>query len=101
MDRNYGGVIWTNHALQRLKERNVAQGDAWASWSRPDSSKFDSKKGVWVYRRVYGNEEFEIVAKKNDRGQWIILSVWVNKVKDHKLHKKSVLKLLLDAFLGR
>jgi len=28
MERNYGGVIWTNHALQRLKERGISQRDA-------------------------------------------------------------------------
>ena len=28
MEKNFGGVIWTNHALQRLRERNISQGDA-------------------------------------------------------------------------
>ena len=27
-DRNYGGVIWTNHALERLNKRGIKQGDA-------------------------------------------------------------------------
>ncbi|KKQ44128.1 MAG: hypothetical protein US62_C0032G0012 [Candidatus Woesebacteria bacterium GW2011_GWA1_37_8] len=32
MDKNYGGVIWTNHALSRLRERGISQGDAWATF---------------------------------------------------------------------
>jgi len=77
MKQDFGGVIWTNHALQRLKERNISQGDAWATFNRPDQSRKGSNlKGSWVYYKTYGNERIEVVAKKNDEGKWIILSVW-------------------------
>ena len=100
MDRNYGGVIWTNHALQRLEQRDIKQSDAWSAWRRPDTSKFDSKRGAWVYRRVYGSEEIEIAAKKNEKGEWLILSVWANKIsRDHKkVEKKSLFTKLLSIF---
>lgn len=78
MDRNYGGVIWTNHAIERLQQRGVKQGDAFAVFNRPQSSKFDPKRGAWVYRRVWEDQEIEVVAKKNDRGKWLILSAWSN-----------------------
>ena len=101
-DRNYGGVIWTNHALQRLKERGVNQGDAWAAWNRPDSSKFDNQRNVWIYKRVYNNYEIEIVAKKNEQGKWIVLSTWANAIKGRVNNdKKTIWKLLVDAFMGR
>ncbi len=80
MDNKYGGVIWTNHALARLRERNVKQGDAWATWNRPQSSQFDATKGVWVYKKVWGDTEIEIVAKQNDKKEWLILSVWSKSV---------------------
>lgn len=76
MDRNYGGVIWTNHALARLKERGIRQGDAWVTWKRPNQSKYAKTKGTWVYYRTFGNQKIEVVAKKNEKGEWIILSVW-------------------------
>ena len=77
MDRNFGGVIWTDHALQRLKQRGISQSDAWATWSRPDQSREGSnQRGSWVYYKTYGSEKIEVVAKKNDKGEWIILSVW-------------------------
>lgn len=76
MDNKYGGVIWTNHAIKRLNERGISQGDAWATWSRPEQSRYASAKGAWIYYRTYGNQRIEVVAKKNDRGEWIILSVW-------------------------
>ncbi len=75
MDNKYGGVVWTNHALQRLRERNVKQGDAWATWNRPEQSR-KGVSGNWVYYRTYGNERIEVVAKQNEKKEWLILSVW-------------------------
>jgi len=82
MDRNYGGVIWTNHALQRLRERDISQGDAWATWNRPEQSRYNKYRnnGAWVYYRTWGNEKIEVVATQNEKNEWIILSVWSDKV---------------------
>jgi hypothetical protein len=80
MDKHFGNVIWTNHVLERLSQRGIKQGDAWAAWRRPDSSKFNKLKGVWVYQRRFNTTQIEVVAKKNEKGQWIILSVWASKV---------------------
>ena len=76
MDRNFGGVIWTNHALERLSQRGISQGDAWATFNRPDQSRFATTKGAWVYYKTYGNQKIEVVAKQNEKKEWIILSVW-------------------------
>lgn len=75
MDRNYGGVIWTSHALQRLRERGIKQGDAWATWRNPEQSR-KGASGNWVYYKTYGTERIEVVAKQNEKREWIILSVW-------------------------
>lgn len=76
MDRNFGGVIWTNHALERLKDRNIKQSDAWATFNRPDQSRPASTKGAFIYYKTYGKERLEVVASKNERGQWVIMTVW-------------------------
>jgi len=91
MDNKFGGVIWTNHALQRLRERGIKQGDAWATWSRPDQSRYAKSKGAWVYYKTYGNQKIEVVAKQNEKKEWIILSVWSRPVfeKSQKSHKKT------------
>lgn len=80
MDKNYGGVIWTNHALQRLKERGISQGDAWATFNRPDQSRYAEAKGAWVYYKTYPGQKIEVVAKKNEKNEWLILSVWTKPV---------------------
>lgn len=83
-EQNYGGIIWTNHALERLRERGISQGDAWATWNRPEQSRYNKYRnnGAWVYYRTYGNERIEVVAKQNDRKEWVILSVWSKKIDD-------------------
>jgi len=98
MKRDFGGVIWTNHALDRLRERGVSQGDAWATFRRPDQSrKGSNKQGSWVYYKTYKvplrdfpdsvAQKIEVVAKKNEKGEWIILSVWARPVYKTKQSK--------------
>ena len=84
MKKDYGGVIWTNHVLERMRERGIKQGDAWATWRRPDQSRHGKQKGTWVYYKTFSNQKLEVVAKKNASGpagkkEWIILSVWLRR----------------------
>ncbi len=76
MQNNYGGIIWTNHALSRMRERGIKQSDAWATWKRPDNSRYAKNKGAWVYYRIIKDKKIEVVAKKNEKKEWLVLSVW-------------------------
>ena len=59
-----------------MRARGISQSDAWATWRRPEKSRYAAAKGAWIYDRTYGSEKIEVVAKKNEKGEWIILSVW-------------------------
>ena len=114
MDKNYGGVIWTNHALERLSQRGISQSDAWATWRRPDQSRWASAKGAWIYYKTYKTdrlgggstgEKIEVVAKNlpaqagNGGKQWLIISVWSKPVYASKTAISSKLgdrKSILD-----
>lgn len=100
MDRNFGGVIWTNHALSRMRERGIKQGDAWATWRNPDQSRRGTSGDTWVYYKTYGGEKLEVVAKKNDKGEWIILSVWSKLVNNNTSNEKrtSILETIWKNF---
>lgn len=89
MDNHYGGVIWTNHALQRLRERGIKQGDAWATWRNPEQSRKGTVSGSWVYYRNWGGTQIEVVAKKNEKKEWLILSVWSRKVYQKSDYRKQ------------
>lgn len=101
MDRNFGGVIWTNHALSRLSERGIKQGDAWATWRNPQESRYAASKGAWVYYRTYGNEKIEVVAKKNEKGEWIILSVWSKPAHGKEEVRESFFRYLIRQIFGK
>lgn len=103
MDRNYGGVVWTNHALDRLRERGIKQGDAWATFSNPQQARYAATKGGWVYWRDWGNWRIEVVAKQNERKEWVILSVWSSPTDKRQaaLWVGDRLERLLQLLLGR
>ncbi len=107
--RNYGGVIWTNHALARLKERGINQADAWVAWRRPDQSKYAKSRGAWIYRKRFKNQEVEVVAKKNKKSpthrtsgageEWLILSVWSQVTRsEYSKNRISLLKFIKRLF---
>lgn len=104
MDKNFGGVIWTNHALERLAKRGIKQGDAWATFRRPEKSKYAASKGAWIYYRTYADQRMEVVAKKNEKGEWLILSVWSKPVFEKRKSSKKRIPLwraVLRKFLER
>ena len=87
MDKNFGGVIWTNHVLSRMRQRGIKQGDAWAAFRRPDQTKHAKIKGAWVYYKTWTNQKMEVVAKQNEQKKWIILSVWSRSMSGKKVKK--------------
>ena len=95
MDNHYRGLIWTNHALDRLRERSIKQGDAWATWRNPQESRKGTVAGSWVYHRTYGSTQIEVVAKQNERKEWLILSVWSRSVPRNYNKSKSFWSLLI------
>lgn len=98
MDPRFGNIIWTNHALDRLRERGIKQGDAWATWRNPEQSRRGTVPGSWIYYRNYGRTQIEVVAKQNERKEWLILSVWSRPVyqKSSKSTKTSFWRFLYN-----
>lgn len=102
MDKNFGNIIWTDHALNRMRERGIKQSDAWVTWKNPERSRYVKDKATWIYHKTFSGQRVEVVAKKNDDGRWIILSVWSKSLTDKKLKKKrqSFVEKVVKKFLG-
>ena len=83
----YKGVVWTDHALQRLNERNIKIDHALLALNSPDESRYAQARGAWIYYRTWGNERIEVVARQNERKEWVVLSVWSKTVYNKNLDK--------------
>lgn len=98
--RNYGGVIWTNHALERLHQRSIPQDVAYLAFRKADKSRYAQSKGGWVYHKTIQGKLIEVVAKKNEKNQWVILTVWSKLAVQSQRKQHWLLKALRFLFFG-
>lgn len=75
--QNFGGVIWTHHALRRLDERKLPQEMAFAAFQNPDQV-IKNNDGSTEYKKKFGNSFVNTVAKQNEKKEWIIISCWID-----------------------
>lgn len=109
INQNYGGIIWTNHALSRLGQRGLTQELAWQAFQRPDQTKKGKEPGTMQYEKRFGQSLVTIIAKQNDKKEWVVISCWINpplagsidvkKKEEYKKYQKSsfLSKFLLTA----
>lgn len=76
--RNYGNVVWTNHALDRLSERRFSQEMALNTFNHPDKSLPGKQAGTKEYKKRFGKSWVTVIAVQNERGEWVILSCWID-----------------------
>lgn len=69
--------IWTNHALQRLKERKIPRNLINQALYHPDNTLYQNKYVIEQQSRNTGRTT-AVIIKTHDNGDKIILSCWVN-----------------------
>ena len=57
--------------------------------------------GSWVYYRNWGDTQIEVVAKQNERHQWIILSVWSRPATENYMRTESFLSFIFKKLFAR
>jgi len=78
MERNFGGIIWTNHSLERIGQRGLTQKMAYEAFQFPEFTEGGKQPGSFQYSRNYGSSKVTVVAKQNERREWIVLSCWID-----------------------
>lgn len=103
-NQHYGGVIWTNHALDRLHQRKLPQHLAFTAFSSPDARHRGKQPGTTELQKQYQNSTITLIVKQNERREWIILSAWIDPplpgTLDHK-KKEAWKKSRKAGFWGR
>ena len=80
--REYGGVIWTDHALERINKRRVSQNDVVAVLRHPDRTFPGKKKDTVKFIRDIEDRRYHVVASLNEYKKWVVVSVWVKGEED-------------------
>lgn len=75
---NYGGVIWTNHVLERLKQRDLSQDIALQAFKYPDKTLKGKKKDTIEYQKTFQKSLITLIAIKNEKNEWVIISGWID-----------------------
>ncbi|OGK67009.1 hypothetical protein A2313_01620 [Candidatus Roizmanbacteria bacterium RIFOXYB2_FULL_41_10] len=78
MNRIFSGLIWTNHALQRLQERQFSQSQAALAYSTPDQIRAGKKANTQEYMKHFGEKTITLIVSNNDRGEKIVVSAWID-----------------------
>lgn len=89
----YKGVIWTNHILDRMKQRDLSYDDVYWVFRNPDKSNYAKTKGAWKFSRQHRDYILTIVATKNEKGEWVLMSCWwkdLDKKRAEEYEKKKV-----------
>lgn len=71
-------VVYTNHALQRIKERNLSIDWAQKSIKNADSEREGKESGTTEFKKQFGDRTVTSICKKNSNGELIVLSIWVD-----------------------
>ena len=74
----YGGVIWTNHALERLEQRKISREDAIRAFNYPDKFKDGKKSGTKECIKKIGDKTVTLIVKENEHYEWVCLSAWID-----------------------
>lgn len=108
MNNRFGGVAWTNHALERLRERGISQSEAFVTFNNPTNSRYASTKNAWVFYRNFPKYQIEVVASQNAKKEWVIMSVWSKplwqvQVKENFLTSwlNKIVQKIMERFFGK
>jgi hypothetical protein len=71
-------VVFTNHAIERMKQRKISGDWAWQTVKTPDKKDPGKEKYTTEFSKRFDNHTVTAVAKKNDVGEWVVLSIWMD-----------------------
>ena len=76
--RKYGDLIWTDHALDKLRARKLSQENAWSAFENPENVRDGKSPTSKEYSRRIGDRTVTTIAKQNEKKEWIVISAWVD-----------------------
>ena len=78
MNQSATNLIWTNHALQKLQERQFSQAQATLAYNTPDQVRAGKKSNTQEYMKHFGGKTITLIIADNNKGEKIVVSAWID-----------------------
>ena len=76
-------IIYSNHALERVRQRHLNQDDILLTIGQPDKKFSTDKPGHTKFIKTVHGRRYQVVAKiLPDQNAWLIVSAWVRGEED-------------------
>lgn len=85
-------VVFTNHAIERMKQRGITGDWVWQTVKSSDIKKAGKEAHTTEHLKNFGDYVVTVISKKNDLGESVVLSAWMDPplagTKDYYSHEK-------------
>lgn len=71
-------VVFTNHSIDRLKERGITGEMVWNTVRFSDINHPGKQKHTTEFIKKIGDKKVTSICKKNEIGEWVVLSAWID-----------------------
>lgn len=71
-------IVFTTHSIERMKQRGISGEWAWQTVKHPDINVPGKEKHTTEFIKNFDAHKVTAIAKKNEVGEWVVLSVWMD-----------------------
>lgn len=75
--KHMSDIIWTNHAKERNKQRQITESWVEGTVNNPDSYR-EIEDGKTESKKKFENYTVTVITAKSKEGKYLILSTWIN-----------------------
>jgi hypothetical protein len=101
MQRELQNVIFTNHAIERLKLRRISQQMVVQTVKRPDDSFLEDDGDTRFIKDIKGRNVHIVARQADEPGKWLVISAWVRGEDDPKPLFVRILQAIWGLFKRR
>jgi len=87
-------IVFTTHAIERMKERGIEGDWGWQTMKYPDRKQPGKEKHTTEFIKHFAEHKITAIGKKNDVGEWVVVSVWMDPplkgTKDYQKREKYI-----------
>lgn len=76
MGNTYKDLVFTNHALKRMKERGIKQDEVWETYNSNSYEEY-VKNGMSQKKKRFGKYEISVIFRRNAKKEVIVVSCWM------------------------